>query len=298
MSRAQARWCWLMIAPATIGLLLFTVGPMLTSLWLSFTDYDVVSTPKFVGLANYKYLLTADPSFWVSVKVTALYAIGSVPLGLFAALMVAMLLNLDVPFRGAFRTLYYLPTLLPATVSGVLWAWIFQPTDGALNQMLLKVGVHGPAWTQSPSWALPALILMSMWGFGGAMVIFLAGLQESPRALHEAAALDGATQWRRFWVVTWPALTPTVFFNLTMGLIGAMKAFDQAFAFGQSNGAGVGGPARSTLFYVLNLYTKAFEHFHMGLASAMAWLLFAVIGLVTFINFRLSKRWVYDEATG
>lgn len=293
----MSRWCWVMIAPAALGLLLFTVGPMLTSLWLSFTDYDVVSTPHFVGLANYQYLTTADPSFWVSVKVTALYALASVPLGLFGAFVVAMLLNLDVPFKGLYRTLYYLPSLLPATVSGVVWAWIFQPTDGALNRLLGEAGVHGPAWTQSPSWALPALILMSLWSYGGAMVVFLAGLQNSPRFLHEAASLDGAGAWRRFWVVTWPAMTPTVFFNLTMGLIGAMKAFDQAFAFGQSNGAGVGGPARSTLFYVLNLYTKAFQHFHMGLASAMAWILFAVIALLTWINFRLSKRWVHDEAT-
>lgn len=283
-----------MISPVVLGLVVFTIGPMLTSLWLSFTDYDVVNSPNFVGTANYKYLLTADPAFWVSVKVTALYAIGSVPLGLFAALAVAMLLNAEIPFRGAFRTLYYLPTLLPATASGVLWAWIFHPTDGALNRMLLKVGVHGPAWTQSPSWALPALIIMSIWSYGGAMVVFLAGLQDAPRHLHEAAALDGAGAWLRFRTVTWPALTPTVFFNLTMGLIGAMKAFDQAFAFGQS-GPGIGGPARATLFYVLNLYTKAFEHFHMGQASAMAWMLFAVIALLTALNFRLSKRWVHEE---
>jgi multiple sugar transport system permease protein len=282
-----------MIAPVTVGLLLFTIGPMITSLFLSFTNYDVVSAPRYVGTANYEYLLTADPSFWVSVKVTALYAFASVPLGLFAALAVAMLLNLEIPFRGAFRTLYYLPTLLPATASGVLWAWIFHPTDGALNRLLLASGVHGPAWTQSPSWALPALIIMSVWGYGGAMVVFLAGLQDTPRMLHEAASLDGANGWRRFWVVTWPALTPTVFFNLTMGLIGAMKAFDQAFAFGQS-GPGIGGPARATLFYVLNLYTKAFGHFHMGLASAMAWILFAVIGGLTALNFWLSRRWVHE----
>lgn len=285
-----------MIAPVAIGLLIFTIGPMLTSLVLSFTDYDVVNSPHFVGTANYQYLLTADPSFWISVKVTALYAIASVPLGLFAALAVAMLLNFDIPFRGAFRTLYYLPTLLPATASGVLWAWIFHPTDGALNRLLGQVGVHGPAWTQSPSWALPALIIMSVWSYGGAMVVFLAGLQGTPRMLHEAAALDGAGAWLRFKVVTWPSLTPVVFFNLTMSLIGAMKAFDQAFAFGQS-GPGIGGPARATLFYVLNLYTKAFEHFHMGLASAMAWLLFAVIALLTAVNFRLSKRWVHEEAS-
>lgn len=294
-NREQVRWCWLMIAPVVIGLFVFTIGPMLTSLYLSLTSYDVVSTPKYVGAENYRYLLTADPAFWVSVKVTALYAFGSVPLGLFVALAVAMLLNMDVPFKGAFRTLYYLPTLLPATASGVLWAWIFHPTDGALNRSLSAVGVTGPAWTQSPSWALPALIIMSVWSYGGAMVVFLAGLQDTPKMLHEAASLDGAGQIRRFWVVTWPTLTPVVFFNLTMSLIGAMKAFDQAFAFGQS-GPGIGGPARATLFYVLNLYTKAFEHFHMGLASAMAWILFAVIGALTALNFYLSRRWVHEGA--
>ena len=292
----QARWCWLMIAPVTIGLLLFTLGPMVSSLYLSFTSYDVVNPPHNVGSANYAYLVGADPSFWVSVRVTAVYAVCSVPLGLFAALAVAMLLNAEIPMRGVFRTLYYLPSLVPATASGVLWAWIFQPTDGALNQMLLKVGVRGPAWTQSPTWALPALIIMSVWSYGGAMVVFLAGLQNAPKPLYEAAELDGAGHWRRFWTVTWPALTPTIFFNLTMSLIGAIKTFDQAFAFGQS-GPGIGGPARATLFYVLNLYNKAFEHFHMGLASAMAWLLFAVIAALTALNFYLSRRWVYEEAT-
>lgn len=291
---SQAKWCWLMISPVVFGLLVFTLGPMLASLYLSFTNYDVVSQAKFVGLANYHYLLTADPSFWVSVKVTALYALGSVPLGLFSAFAVAMLLNAEIPFRGAFRTLYYLPTLLPATVSGVLWAWIFQPKEGVLNHLLGAAGIHGPAWTQSPSWALPALIIMSIWGYGSTMVVFLAGLQDTPRTLHEAAMLDGASAVKRFRVVTWPAVTPVAFFNLTMGLIGAMKAFDQAFAFGQS-GPGIGGPARATLFYVLNLYNKAFEHFHMGLASAMAWMLFAMIAALTWLNFRVAKHWVHED---
>lgn len=292
--RRENVWGWGMLAPVAIGLAIFTVGPMLVSLWLSFTSYDVVNPARFVGLANYKYLLTSDPAFWISVRVTLTYAAASVPLGLASALAAAMLLNLETPLRGAFRVLYYIPSLLPATASGVLWAWIFHPTDGAMNKLLATVGVEGPAWTQSPQWALPAIIVMGMWGFGGAMVVFLAGLQDTPRTLHEAASLDGAGPVRRFWTVTWPALSPTVFFNLTMGLIGAMKTFDQAFAFGQS-GAGPGGPARATLFYALNLYQQAFGHFHMGLASAMAWMLFAAIALLTAINFRLAKRWVHEE---
>jgi multiple sugar transport system permease protein len=281
-----------MILPVILGLAIFTYGPMLVSLALSFTNDDAVNTPSFVGLANYKYLLAADPSFWVSVKVTAIYAIGSVSLGLLASLSVALILNQDIPCRGIFRTLYYFPTILPATASGVLWAFIFQPQDGLLNGLLRKIGVaNPPAWTDSPQWALPALVIMSIWGFGGAMVVFLAGLQNAPKYLQEAASLDGATSWKKFWVITWPALTPLVFFNLTMSLIGSLKAFDQAFAFGTS-GPGVGGPARATLFYVLNLYEKAFGHFHMGLAAAMAWILFAAIAALTAINFALSKRWV------
>jgi multiple sugar transport system permease protein len=281
-----------MIAPVVLGLAIFTYGPMLVSLVLSFTNDDAVRTPSYVGLANYRYLLTSDPSFWISVKVTAVYAAASVGLGLLASLSVALVLNQDIPFRGAFRTLYYFPTILPATASGVLWAWIFQPQDGVLNGLLRAAGIgHPPAWTDSPQWALPAIVIMSIWGYGGAMVVFLAGLQDVPKHLQEAASLDGATPWKRFWTITWPTLTPLVFFNLTMSLIAALKAFDQAFAFGTS-GPGVGGPARATLFYVLNLYEKAFGHFHMGLAAAMAWLLFAGIAALTGVNFALSKRWV------
>jgi multiple sugar transport system permease protein len=284
----------MMIAPVILGLTVFTYGPMLVSLLLSFTNDDAVRTPKYVGVANYNYLLTADPSFWISVRVTCVYAVASVSLGLLASLSVALILNQDVPFRGMFRTLYYLPTILPATASGVLWAWIFQPQDGVLNGLLRKIGIlHPPAWTDSPQWALPALVIMSIWGYGGAMVVFLAGLQNSPKHLQEAASLDGANSWKRFWTITWPTLTPLVFFNLTMSLIGSLKAFDQAFAFGTS-GPGVGGPARATLFYVLNLYEKAFGHFHMGLAAAMAWILFAAIAFLTGANFLVSKRWVKD----
>jgi len=294
MNRSQIRWCWLMISPVLAGLAIFTYGPMLVSLFLSFTNDNAVSTPRFVGTANYRYLLTADPSFWVSVKVTSIYAGASVLLGLLASLSVALILNQDIPLRGLFRTLYYFPTLLPATASGVLWAWIFHPHDGVLNGTLRGLGwSQPPAWTQSPQWALPALVIMSVWSYGGAMVVFLAGLQDTPKHLHEAASLDGATSWKRFRAITWPDLTPIVFFNLTMSLISAIKAFDQVFAFGTS-GPGVGGPARATLFYVLNLYEKAFGHFHMGLASAMAWILFGAIAVLTAVNFRLSRLWVKE----
>src|SRR4051794_15406401 len=175
-ANAQTRWFWLLISPALIGFFVFNLGPMLRSLYLSFTKYDVVSPPEFIGFQNYTYLINRDPAFWPSVKVTAIYAAVSVPLGLLSSLLVALLLNRKVIGRGVFRTIYFLPSLLPATASGVVWVYIFHPSFGLLNRMLKIVGIDGPAWTQDVHWALPALIIMGLWSFGQAMVIFLAGL--------------------------------------------------------------------------------------------------------------------------
>ena len=293
--KSESRWFWLLIAPALLGFLAFNLGPMVESLRLSFTKYDVISPPEYIGFRNYLYLMRRDPAFWPSVKVTAIYSATSVPLGLLAALGVALLLNRKIPGRGAFRTIYFLPSLLPATASGVVWVFIFHPTFGLLNRMLGFAGIEGPAWTQDVHWALPALVIMSLWSFGQPMVIFLAGLQDVPESLYEAADLDGASRWQQFRNVTLPLITPVLFFNLVMGLIGAMKVFDSAYVFGSAGGAGPGGPARATLFYVLNLYQKAFNYFHMGLASAMAWLLFIAIMVLTAINFGLGRKWVHSE---
>ena len=290
---SQTLWFWLMAGPAIAGFVLFNLGPMLASAYLSLTRYDVVAPPQFVGLDNYLYLMAQDPAFWPSVRVTLTYAAVSVPLGLALSLSIALLLNRRVKLLGTFRTIYFLPSLLPATASGVVWVYIFHPSQGLLNRLLAQAGVQGPAWTQSVDWALPALIIMGLWSFGGAMVIFLAGLQDVPRSLYEAAELDGATAWQQFRHVIFPVLSPVVFFNLIMGLIGAFKAFDSAYVFGMTSTGIPGGPARATLFYVLNLYLKAFNYFHMGLASAMAWLLFLAIVLLTWVNFRLARRWVH-----
>src|SRR5205814_5153107 len=234
-------------------------------------------------------------AFWPSVIVTAIYAAVSVPLSLLGALALTLLLNPRVAGQGVFRTIYFLPSLLPATASGVVWVFSFHPTFGLLNRVLHFVGITGPAWTQSVTWALPALIIMSLWSFGQPMVIFLAGLQDVPRSLYEAADLDGASPWQQFRNVTLPLITPVLFFNLVMGLIGALKVFDSAYVFGSVGGSGPGGPARATLFYALNLYIKAFTHFHMGLASAMASLLFLAILGLTATNFWLGRRWVHSE---
>ena len=291
--RHERIWFLILAGPALLGFASFTLGPMLWSFYLSLTRYNVVDAPEFIGSGNYAYLLLQDPAFWPSVKVTGIYAAVSVPLSLLISLSIAMLLNARVRFQGALRTIYFLPSLLPATASGVLWVWIFNPNYGLLNSMLDRLGVAGPAWTQSTTWALPALIIMGLWAFGGAMVIFLAGLQGVPRSLYEAADLDGAGRFQQFRHVTFPQISPVFFFNLVMGLIGAMKVFDSAYVFGSTSGAGPGGPARATLFYVLNLYQKAFNYFHMGLASAMAWLLFAVIVVLTVLNFALGRKWVH-----
>lgn len=282
-----------MASPALIGFVIFNLAPMLMSGYLSLTRWDVVTPPAFIGLENYRYLLTQDPSFWPSVKVTGIYAAASVPLGLALSLATALLLNRPVAHRSLFRTIYFLPSLLPATASGVVWVFIFHPHYGLLNHLLAKVGVQGPAWTNSVDWALPALIIMSLWGFGGAMIIFLAGLQDVPRSLYEAAALDGATPVKQFWHVTLPSISPVLFFNLVMGVISALKAFDSAYVFGMAGTGVPGGPARATLFYGLNLYLKAFNYFHMGLASAMAWMLFVAIVLLTWMNFRAARKWVH-----
>jgi multiple sugar transport system permease protein len=278
---------------AIVGFLCFALGPMLYSLYLSFTKFSVVQDPQWVGMANYSYLMSNDPAFWASVKVTLIYAVVSIPFSLALALGIALLLNAKVRFIGIYRTIYYLPSILPAVASTVVWVWIFSPEDGLLNNSLAAIGVDGPAWTSSTSWALPSMILMGLWGFGGAMVTLLAGLQDVPETLHEAAAIDGASRWHRLRHITIPHISPIIFFNLIMGIIGAMKIFDQAFVFGTASGQMPGGPARATLFYVLNLYQKAFNYFHFGLASAMAWLLFGLILVLTAASFWLGKRWVH-----
>lgn len=291
--RAELFWFWLFTGPALAGFALFNLWPMLASLWLSFCQYDVVSPPRFHGLRNYAYLLTSDPAFWPSVKVTLLFTTVQLPLALAAALGVALLLNQPVRARGFWRAVYFMPSILPQAASVAVFVYIFQADGGLLNRALAAVGIAGPAWLTSPAWTLPSLVLISLWGFGYPMVIFLGGLQNVPRELYEAAHIDGADAWARFRHVTLPLISPVFFFNLVMGVIGALKVFDLAYTFGAAQGLTPGGPARSTLFYGLNLYQQAFAYFHMGLASAMAWLLFAVIVLITWLNFRLSRRWVH-----
>lgn len=278
---------YLFILPAVLGLLFFTAGPMLASLYLSFTKYDLVHVP-WVGLFNYEYMLR-DPFFWQSLRVTVTYTVLAVPLGLVAGLAVAMLLNQKIKGLSIYRTIYYLPSLVGGVAVSLLWMWIFNPQFGVLNWLLSLVGIKGPQWIFSQHWVIPSFVLMSLWGIGGGMIIYLAGLQGIPTDLYDAAAIDGAGSVRTFRSVTLPMLTPVLFFNLVIGIIGSFQIFTQAFVMTS------GGPNNASLFYVLYLYQNAFQYFYMGYASALAWVLFLIVVVLTALVFRSSPMWVFYE---
>ncbi|HNS50280.1 MAG TPA: sugar ABC transporter permease [Anaerolineae bacterium] len=280
---------YLLIAPWLLGLLLLVLGPMLASLGISFTKWDLLSPARFIGLDNYERLFTRDPLFWQSLKVTAVYTIFYVPIELAGALLLAMLMNQKIRGVSVFRTIYYLPSVLPAVAFIVVWIWVLHPDVGLINTLLSYIGVEGPRWLANPDWALPALLMMSLWGLGRGMVIYLASLQGIPKHLYEAAAIDGANGWQCFRKITLPLLTPTIFFNLVLSIISTFQTFTSAFV------ATNGGPLDSTLFYVLYLYRQAFQYFNMGYASALAWVLFVIILVLTLIIVRTSDRWVYYE---
>ncbi|HEO72255.1 MAG TPA: sugar ABC transporter permease [Candidatus Hydrogenedentes bacterium] len=282
-------WGYLCISPWIIGFLFFTLGPMVYSAYLSFFKADFLTEPRFVGLQNYKQLFFEDEYWPVALRNTATYAFVSVPLHTTIAFMIALLLNQEVKALGVFRTIYYLPSVVQGVAVSVLWGWLFNPFFGPINGALKLFGIRGPNWLGSEEWALPALILMAQWNAGGAMVIFLAGLKGVPESLHEAASIDGAGVLARFWHITVPMMTPTIFFSLIMGLIGSWQTFTQAYVLTE------GGPNNATLTAVMHIYRKAFEQFYFGYASAMAWILFAIILFFTLIVFRSSVAWVYYE---
>ncbi|HOX39201.1 MAG TPA: sugar ABC transporter permease [Candidatus Brocadiia bacterium] len=271
-----------------LGFLIFGGGPMIFSIIMSFCHYDVLNPAVMTGLDNYKRMFTADPLFLTGLKNTAFMIIG-VPIGLAVGLALAMLLNHEIRGMSAYRTLFYLPAIVPAVASAILWIWMFEPTRGLINLALQNMGVKGPMWLQDKAWAKPALILMGLWGAGGGMIIWLAGLKAIPVHLYEAAAIDGAGPLMRFRHVTLPMLTPYIFFNLVMGMIGTLQVFTEAYVMT------AGGPADSTLFYVYALFNEAFRYLHMGYASAMAWFLFLIIMSLTAVQLALSKRWVHYE---
>jgi len=287
--RREAIAFHLFAAPWIIGFLCFTLGPMIGSFLLSFARYDIITPPSWVGLDNYRALFTSDDLVWHALRVTFTFSLGAVPLGLLISFLLAILLNQKVRGIYLYRTLFYLPSILPAVPVALLWLWIFNPNFGMLNNALAVVGISGPQWLFDEFWVIPALILMSLWGVGGSMVIYLAGLQGIPDHLYEAAEIDGAGWWVKFRQVTVPMMSPVIFFNLVMGIIGSMQTFTQVYVMTQ------GGPANASLVYGLYLYNNAFQYFKMGYASALAWLLFAIILLMTLLVFRSSSIWVYYE---
>lgn len=282
-------YCYL--APWAVGFLAFVAGPTVASLFLSFANYDIVHVPTFVGLQNYTRAFAGDPQFWPSLLKTFYFAGAYVPLTIAASLMLALFLNRS--FRGIsfFRAIYFLPSLVPVVATTVIWVWILNPQVGLVNYLLGLIGITGPGWLGTVEWAIPSLILLSLWRSAGGetMLIFLAGLQGVPRELYEAAGLDGAGGWQRFRHVTVPLISPTILFNLILGIIGGLKVFTTAFVATQ------GGPAYATWFYALNIYAQAFQFFQMGYASCLAWIFLVVVLILTYLQFRTSSRWVYYE---
>lgn len=284
--RREELIAYLFISPWLIGFLVFTVGAMLFSLGLSFFKTALLTSARFVGLDNY-IKLTDDRFIGQALRVTTIYTFATVPLGSLLALALALLLNQDIALRGLFRTIYYLPSVVSGVAVAILWQWLYHPEFGLINAMLDQIGIDGPRWLFSKQWALPALILMALWSVGGSMLIFLAGLQGIPSELYDAAHVDGANSWRRFLHVTIPMLTPTIYFNLILGIIGSYQVFTNAFVMTE------GGPGSATLMLVLLLYRVAFQQFQFGYASAIAWLLFAIILIFTLFIIRSSSFWVY-----
>lgn len=287
-SKGDNMYFYLFISPWLIGFIVFALYPILASLYYSFTDYDIISSPHFIGLDNYKELFE-DELFYKSIVVTLKYTLISVPLGLFLSLIFAMLINMKIPARGFFRTAMYFPSMVSGVSMSLLWFWIFNPEVGVFNYILSWFGVKGPAWFLDENFAIWALIIMTFWGVGAGMIIFLAGLQGVPSSLLEAAKLDGAGRWKTFWNVTFPMISPVFLFQLIMSVIESFQVFTQAYVMTQ------GGPNYSTRFYVYNVYVSAFKDFRLGYASAMAWLLLLAILIITVIIMKSSNRFVYYE---
>jgi multiple sugar transport system permease protein len=281
---------YLFIAPWLIGFVVLTAGPMLAAFVLSFTNYDVVSTLDFVGVQNFSDIVTNDQMFLIAIRVTMIYVLVSVPIGIVLSFAVALLLNQPIAGQRFLRTVYYLPSLVSGVAVSILWIWIFQPDFGVLNTFLKLLGIQGPKWLFSEQWALPALILMSFWSVGGPLFIYLAALQAIPTNLYRAASVDGANWRMRFRYITIPMMTPILFFNLVMGIIGSFQTFTAAYVMTQ------GGPNHATLFYILYLYQNAFQYLKMGYAAALALILFAIILIFTLLIFRSSAAWVYYES--
>lgn len=284
----EAIYGYLFMAPWIIGFIIFTAGPMIASFWISLHRTDFLTTNQFIGVKYYRNLFT-DSLVRKALINTAIYAFTMVPLSTTLALLIAVLLNQGIRGQSVWRTVYYLPSVVSGVAVSLLWRWLYQPDVGLFNSILFKLGIQGPRWIYSEDWAMPSLILMALWGSGAAMLIFLAGLRDIPTALYEAAEIDGAGPIRRFFAVTLPLLTPTIFFNIVLNLIGSWQVFTQALVMTD------GGPNNATLTMVLHIYRTGFENSYFGYASAQAWLLFLVVIVFVLIALRSASAWVQYE---
>ncbi|MGB3925425.1 MAG: sugar ABC transporter permease, partial [Caldicoprobacterales bacterium] len=288
IERKRAKYGYIFALPWIMGLLLLYAYPLVSSIYYSFTKYNVVSPAYWVGFDNYIQLFW-DPVFWVGIKNTLYYAAISVPLSVVLGIFLAMLLNTPIKGQGIFRTIFFIPTLVPVVATSIIWQWLLNPQFGLVNQLLAMAGINGPPWLGDPKWSKPSLILMAQWGIGNSIIIYLAGLQDISKDYDDAASVDGASGLRKVWSITLPLLTPVIFFNMVMGIINALQVFTLPYALTY----GTGNPANSLLFYSMYLYNNAFKYMNMGYASAMAWILFIVIMAITLLLFRSSNRWVY-----
>jgi multiple sugar transport system permease protein len=287
LRRREALWFHIFVAPWIIGFLVFTLYPTVAALYLSFTRYNALHPPIFVGLANY-HTLFQDPVFFTSLRVTFTYAIIAVPLHLAIGLLLAVLLNQRIRAMRFIRTVYYMPAVLPAVIVALMWIWLFDYNFGLINYIIYSLlHIRGPDWLGDPHWVMPAIILASLWGVGAPMVIYLAGLQSIPKELYEAAEVDGANQLRRFFAITIPLISPVTFFNFIIGLISSLQIFTNIYVLTG------GGPDYASYFYNLYLYNNAFQFFKLGIASAQAWILFVIIMVLTLLAFRTAGRAVY-----
>jgi multiple sugar transport system permease protein len=287
LARREALEGYLFILPWILGFLMFRFGPMLYSLFLSFTDYAARGAPQLIGFENYVYMFTKDPRFLDSIRSTFAFVVGYLPLNLSIGLAIALLMNQRVRGIFVFRSIYYLPAVTSGVAVAILWQFVFHKQWGILNAILMVFGIEPIGWLVDPKWVMVAFVIMSIWGVGGSMIIYLAGLQSIPTELYESAAIDGANRVRQLWHITLPMLTPTIFFVLITGLIGAFQIFESAYVMTG------GGPQYATYFFGLNIYFTAFQSLRFAYASTLAWMLFAIIAALTIFVFGTSRRWVF-----
>lgn len=298
LSAEETFWGWVLVTPTILGLILFKVGPVLASLALSFTDYDIISPPKWAGTSNFTMLVR--DKYWIkSVGVTLNYILLFIPLSLTIAYGIALLMSQNMRGISIYRTMWYLPSLVPGVASAVVWRWALNPNFGPINYPLKMMGVPAPGWLTDPNWIIPAVVLIQLWALGSGVLIFLAAIKGVPITYYEAAEVDGASTLVKFWNITLPMTSSVIFFQLVITVIGSFQVFGVAYIlFSGQTTSDPAGPGNSALFYVLYLYRNAFGYFKNGYASAMAWILFMVVMLLTLILFQLQKKWVFYETAG